>query len=328
LVDNVIDLPAGGWGDAMTRTDLERRVEAVRGFNRFYTRRIGVLDEGLLKSPFSLTEVRVLYELAHRDRPTAAELGKDLGLDAGYLSRILRGFEGRGLVAREPSPVDGRESLLRLTRRGHKAFAPLDARARDEVATLLADLSEEGQGRLVGAMHTIEDLLGDRPGPKVPYLLRPPRPGDMGWVVYRHGVLYAREYGWDERFEALVAGIVARFMQDFDPRRERCWIAERDGDNVGCTFLVKQSEEVAKLRLLLVEPAARGLGIGRRLVQECVGFARQAGYRTVTLWTDGVLHAARHLYQEAGFRLVREEPHDLFGHGLVGQTWELTLGPA
>lgn len=309
----------------MRRTSLERRVEGVRRFNRFYTRRIGVLDEGLLKSPFSLTEVRVLYELAHRDRPSAFEIGRDLGLDAGYLSRMLRGFEGRGLIAREPSQDDGRQQLLSLTDRGKKTFAPLDDRAREQVREMLHGLPASGQDRLVGAMRTVERLLGGEPARGAPFRLRTHRPGDMGWVVFRHGVLYDEEYGWGERFEALVAEIVAKFVQGYDPECERCWIAEQDGERVGSVFLVKQSKQVAKLRLLLVEPSARGSGIGRRLVAECVRFARRSGYRAMTLWTNNVLHAARRIYEAAGFRLVKEEPHDLFGDGLTGQTWELRL---
>jgi DNA-binding MarR family transcriptional regulator/ribosomal protein S18 acetylase RimI-like enzyme len=309
----------------MDQPDFDLCVQAVRRFNRFYTRKIGVLEEGLLKSPFSLTEVRVLYELAHRDKPTAAELARDLGLDGGYLSRILRGFEGRGLIGKQPSEADARQSLLELTEEGRRVFAPLDARTNEEVGALLANLPVPEQRRLVEAMHAVERLLGGRPEARTPYLLRPPQPGDMGWVIYRHGAVYAQEYGWDERFEALVAEVVTQFLRANDPKRERCWIAERDGENVGSVFLVKQSDEVAKLRLLLVEPAARGLGIGRRLVQECVRFGRRAGYRLITLWTNDQLHAARHLYEEAGFRLVREEPHNHFGHGLVGQTWELAL---
>jgi DNA-binding MarR family transcriptional regulator/GNAT superfamily N-acetyltransferase len=309
----------------MSESNSAHRIAAVRYFNRFYTRRIGILEEGLLTGPFSLTEVRVLYELAHRDKPSASEVAKELGLDAGYLSRILSGFEHRGLIGKGPSPADGRQTLLWLTEAGQKAFAPLDERADSEVARMLAELSDAEQSRLLAAMHTIESLLGARPEPKVPYLLRTHQPGDMGWVVYRHGVLYSQEYGWNEECEALIAGIVAKFIQEFDPRRERCWIAEKDGENVGSVFLVKHSEKVAQLRLLLVEPAARGLGIGRRLVQECVRFARQARYQTIMLWTNDVLDAARHLYQEAGFRLVEEKPHHSFGHDLVGQTWELTL---
>lgn len=312
-------------GATVAEAEFDQSVEAVRRFNRFYTKQIGVLQDGLLSSPFSLTEARVLYELAHRDKPTASEFGKELGLDAGYLSRILRGFEKRGLVEKGPSETDGRQSLLWLTEQGREAFAPLDARSRDEIGAMLDNLSAAQQGRLTEAMRTIEALLGARPDSKAPYLLRPHQPGDMGWVVSRHGVLYAREYGWDERFEALVAEIAAAFIRTFDPKRERCWIAEKDGENVGSVFLVAQSETVAKLRLLLVEPEARGLGIGARLVDECVRFARQAGYRKITLWTNDVLHAARHIYQRAGFQLVHEEPHHSFGHDLNGQTWELTL---
>ncbi|MFP2907697.1 GNAT family N-acetyltransferase [Pyxidicoccus sp. 3LFB2] len=304
----------------------ERNVAAVRHFNRFYTQRIGVLPEGHLESDFSLTEVRVLYELANREKPTAAELSRDLGLDPGYLSRVLRGFGARGLVARERSEADGRQSLMRLTRRGQDAFARLNARSSDEVGALLARLTPSGQRRLLDAMRTIEELLGGKAeAEKAPYLLRQHRPGDMGWVVQRHGVLYFQEYGWDERFEALVAGITAKFIQEYEPTRERCWIAERDGENVGSVFLVQESKTVAKLRLLLVEPSARGMGIGARLVDECVRFAREAGYRKVRLWTNEVLHAARHLYEQAGFVLVHSEPHDSFGHGLVGETWELVF---
>jgi DNA-binding MarR family transcriptional regulator/GNAT superfamily N-acetyltransferase len=309
----------------MVESDFDRRVAAVRRFNRFWTRQIGVLQDGYLESPFSLTEVRVLYELANREETTASELSKELGLDAGYLSRILRGFEERGLIGKKSSEADGRRSILWLTEQGREAFATLDTRSHDEVGVMLGGLSPAEQGRLVEAMRTIEGLLSDQPELKVPYLLRPHQPGDMGWIVHRHGVLYAREYGWDERFEALVAEIVAEFIQQYDPKRERCWIAERDGEIVGSVFLVKQSEEVGKLRLLLVEPSARGLGIGRRLVQECVRFAKQAGYGKITLWTNDVLRAARRIYEEAGFRIVHEEPHHSFGHDLVGQTWELEL---
>lgn len=309
----------------MAESGFDRRVEAVRRFNRFYTRRIGVLQEGLSRSPFSLAEARVLYELAHRDPATAAWLAEELGLDAGYLSRILRRFQEGGLLDREPSATDGRQSLLRLTAAGREAFAALDAGSRGDVGALLGRLPEDAQFRLVEAMDAVVGLLGGAPEREPSYLLRQPRAGDLGWVVMAHGALYAREFGWDERFEALVAEIVAGFGRGHDPARERCWIAETDGRSVGSVFLVRQSDEVAKLRLLLVDPAARGLGIGRRLVAECVEFAREAGYRTVTLWTNDVLAAARRIYEEAGFRLVREEPHHSFGHDLVGQTWELDL---
>jgi len=309
----------------MGGTGRDARVDAMRRFNRFYTRQIGVLQEGLLQSPFSLAEARVLYEVARRDRPAAAELGHDLGLDPGYLSRILRGLRRRGLVGRRPSPADGRRRLLGLTPSGRAAFETLDERSRREIGAMLDRLPPGGQARLVEAMGTIEELLGGAPRPAASYVLRPHQPGDMGWVVHRHGVLYAQEYGWDERFEALVAEIVARFVKHFDPKRERCWLAEMDGEVVGSVFLVKQSPTVARLRLMLVEPRARGMGIGRRLVDECIRFARQAGYRKITLWTNSVLRAARHIYERSGFRLVQEERHHSFGHNLVGETWDLKL---
>ena len=309
----------------MAKMEFDRLVDAMRRFNRFYTKQIGVLHEGLLGSQFSLTEVRVLYELAHRKKPTATLLAKELDLDPGYLSRILRRFETRRLVGRCNSTTDGRQSLLSLTPRGRKVFAPLNARSHREVAAMLRTLSATEQRHLLSAMETIERLLGDRPTPQVPYLLRPHQPGDMGWVIHRHGVLYAQEYGWDERFEALVAEIAARFIQHLDPKCERCWIAERAGEIVGSVFLVKKSKTVAQLRLLLVEPAARGLGIGGRLVDECIRFSRQARYRKIVLWTNSVLYAARHIYEETGFRLVHQESHHSFGHDLIGETWELKL---
>jgi DNA-binding MarR family transcriptional regulator/GNAT superfamily N-acetyltransferase len=309
----------------MSGTDMDRRVDAVRHFNRFYTQQIGVLREGLLKSRFSLTEGRVLYELARRVEPTATELCKDLGLDAGYLSRILRNFEKQGFIDRKTSEADGRQSHLSLTRRGRASFAPLDQRSHDEVAAMLGKLSVADRARLTAAMQTIEELLHAQQQPKEPYLLRLHQPGDMGWVIHRHAVLYAQEYRWNEQFEALVAGITADFIEKFDPRLDRCWIAERDGGIIGSAFLVKKSKGVAQLRLLLVEPNARGLGLGRRLVDECVRFARQAGYKKITLWTNSILHSARRIYVAAGFQLIAEEPHHSFGHDLIGQTWELKL---
>jgi DNA-binding MarR family transcriptional regulator/GNAT superfamily N-acetyltransferase len=304
---------------------LLSRIDAVRRFNRFYTQKIGVLHEGLLDSSFSLTEVRVLYEVAHRERPVASELGRDLGLDPGYVSRILSSFKAKGLIDSKPSEQDGRQSILWLTEEGRAAFAPLNDRARDEIGILLSTLTEHDQIQLVKAMEHIGELLSPGSRSKVPYLLRPHQSGDMGWVVHLHGMLYAQEYGWDETFEALVAGIVAKFLQNFDPKRERCWIAEIDGEIVGSTFLVKESETVSKLRLLLVHPKARGLGMGKRMVNECLRFAKQAGYRKTMLWTNNVLVAARHIYESAGFKLVLEEPHHSFGHDLVGETWELEL---
>lgn len=309
----------------MRGTSLQRRIEAVRSFNRFYTQKIGVLEETLLHSRFSLAQVRVLYELAHREEPTAAQLAQDLGLDPAYLSRILRGFEEQGLLRRRPSARDRRSSLLSLTGSGVRALRPLEERAREEVEALLRDLSAARQAHLIESMRSIQSLLGSRGDRGAAYVLRPHEPGDIGWVVERHGALYASEYGWDERFEGLVARIAGEFLERHDPKRERCWIAERDGERIGCVFLVQGSRRVAKLRLLLVEPGGRGSGLGGRLVEECIRFARSAGYRTLTLWTQSILGAARRIYQRAGFRLVREEPHRSFGHDLVGETWELDL---
>lgn len=301
------------------------RIAAVRAFNRFYTRRIGVLDRGFLDSPFSLTEVRVLYELRTRGRATAADLGRELGLDAGYLSRLLKGFRGRQLVATARSKTDGRQSILKLSAHGRKVFAGLEARQVDDVRGMLRGLPDHKTRNLVAAMRTIETTLGP-PGPeKAACVLRRPRAGDLGFVIHRQGFLYNQEYGWDETFEALVAGIVAEFVRTFDPKRERAWIAERDGEVVGSIFCVKKTASVARLRMLYVEPSARGLGLGQRLVDACVGFARRAGYRKMTLWTNDVLHAARAIYLRTGFHLVREEAHHSWGHDLVSQTWEMDL---
>lgn len=307
--------------------DQEKKIDAVRHFNRFFTRQIGVLREGLLHSPFSLTEVRILFELAHHDRLTASELSRELGLDPGYLSRILARFEEKGLIEKTRSATDARQRLLSLTSEGKKVFSQLDRRSREEVAEMLGSLSEGDQQRLLEAMETIERVLTRGRGFKFsePFFLRPPESGDMGWVVHRHGVLYAREYGWNERFEALVAQIVADYMRHHDPVKERCWIAEMNGENVGCVFVMKESDAVARLRLLLVEPQARGLGLGNRLVEECIRFARRCGYRKLVLWTNDVLKAARHIYRKNGFKLVKEEKHSHFGQDLVGETWELSL---
>ena len=310
---------------AIAASALDQRVASVRRFNRFYTQRIGALEEGLLKSAFSLTEVRVLYEVAHRERVTAAELARELGLDPGYLSRILAGFARRGLVRRTPSGTDARQSLLELTGKGAKTLGPLEARSSEDIRGLLGALSEADQARLVQAMDTVETLLGARRPEASAYVLRPHRPGDVGWVVHRHAALYAQEYGWNEAFEALVAEVGAKFIREYDPERERCWIAERDGTPVGAVFLVRRSKAVAQLRLLIVEPAARGSGMGTRLVEECIRFARRAGYRKITLWTNSILHAARRIYERHGFVLVKETPHRSFGKDLVGQTWELEL---
>jgi DNA-binding MarR family transcriptional regulator/N-acetylglutamate synthase-like GNAT family acetyltransferase len=305
--------------------ELDGRIHTVRRFNRFYTRQIGLLHEGLAGSAFPLTEARVLYELAHRERPTATDLCRDLGLDAGYLSRILRSFEHRGLVQKTRSATDGRRSHLSLTARGEKAFAPLDARSHADAGAMLRSLAPPQQAKVVAAMRTIEALLHRDAGRPAPYVVRQHRPGDMGAVIRLHGMIYTREYGWDHTFEALVARIAARFIERHDPARERCWIAEQDGEVVGSVFLVKKSRTVGQLRLMIVDPRARGLGIGARLVDECLRFARRAGYRKVTLWTNSVLLAARHLYARAGFRLVHEERHRSFGKDLIGETWERVL---
>ncbi len=302
-------------------------VDAVRRFNRFYTRRIGALGEALLRTRFSLTEARVVYELAQRAPTTATALGEALGIDAGYLSRILRGFQERGLLERRPSPSDGRQQLLALTDDGRAAFTELDDASQRDVAAMLARLPDPDRGRLVEAMRRVEALLQPAPASAEPFTLRTHRPGDLGWVVQRHGELYHAEYGWGERFEALVARTIVDFVEQLDPARERCWIAERDGERVGCIFVVRHPERggVARLRLFLIEPHARGLGLGRRLVQEVTRFARGAGYHTITLWTQQALLAARHLYREEGYRVVHEEPHLLFGPESIAETWELTL---
>ena len=299
--------------------------EAMRRFSRFYTRRIGVLHEGYNGSEFSLTEARIIYEFAHREAATASDLVKSLELNPGYLSRILKSFEERGLIARQASPEDARQQLIRLTESGERKFAGLNARSRSDMLRLLGDLTPQQQKRLIVAMSEIETLLSAEPERDVPYILRPHQPGDIGWAVQQHGLLYAEQYGWDESFEALAAEVGAKFLRDFDPKWERGWIAEKDGENVGCVFLVKQSEEVAKLRMLLVHPKARGLGIGKRLVEECIRFARMKGYRKITLWTNDILTTARHIYQRTGFKLVAEERHFSFGHHMVGETWELDL---
>ena len=299
------------------------RVSAVRAFNRFYTRCIGALGEHLLDSPYSLAEMRVLYELAHRRGPTAAELADDLGLDPGYLSRMLNRFRKRGLLQRERSRADARRRHLQLTGRGRTAFAPYEAQARREVGAMLTPLPDATQRRVIDAMQTIERGLDD--GASTGIRLRAHQPGDMGWVVHRHGAMYAREWGYDDEFEALVARIVADFLDRFDPAGERCWIAERDRDFLGSVFLVRKSKTVAKLRLLLVEPHARGLGVGGRLIDACIRFARQAGYRRITLWTQSDLLAARRLYERAGFRRVDRVKHRSFGKNLVAETWNLAL---
>lgn len=303
----------------------EGRIAAVRRFNRFYTQRIGVLTERYLGSSLSLAEVRILFELASRGQSTASELARELELDAGYLSRLLLHFRKRGWIVRSKSETDLRQRILRLTRKGRATFSPLNRQADQHVSSFLKRLPESVQRRLIECMGCIEASLTPAQPSMASILLRSPAPGDLGWVVQFHGALYAQEYAWDEHFEALVAEIIARFVRHDDPKRQRCWIAERDGQNVGCVFCVQQSKSIAQLRLLLVEPECRGMGVGTRLVAECVQFAKSAGYRKLVLWTNDVLHAARQIYQKAGFRLVREESHHSFGHDLVGQFWERTL---
>jgi len=309
---------------AATSIQSAPNIRAVRAFNRFYTQRIGVLQRGLLRSPYSLTEVRVLYELANAKDLTATQLQRLLDLDAGYLSRMLRSFERSGLVSRERAKIDGRQTLLRLTWRGRKVFSGLDDRQSSEVAKMLEPMSRDAQESLIASMQKIQiALTGNAGGREV--ILRAHRPGDMGWVMSRHGELYQSEYGWDERFEALVGEIVVNFIRNFDVERERCWIAEIGGERVGSIFLVKDTATAAKLRLLLVEPSARGHGVGKLLVRECIEFARKAGYRKITLWTNSVLDAARHIYEAFGFELVKEEAHTSFGHALLGQYWQLDI---
>lgn len=306
----------------MAAEQLDDRAETVRHFNRFYTRQIGVLHEHLLDSAFSLTEVRILYELAHRPVLTAADLARELGLNPGYLSRVITGFEKSGLVEKTRSEADGRVAQLRLTDKGRASFEPLSTASHREVAAMLERLSVPEQHQLVDAMRQIEGLLGER---AASYLLRGAQPGDIGWVVHRHGALYAQEYGWNTDFEALVADIVARFVREFDAASERCWIAERDGQVVGSVFVVRHDDITAKLRLLYVEPSARGLGIGKRLVEESLRFARLAGYKKMVLWTNSVLTNARQIYMKAGFEKVEEEAHHSFGKDLIGETWARNL---
>ena len=309
----------------MPQQDSDGQISAVRSFNRFYTRKLGVLDQQLLKTPFSLSEARVLYELANGENPAAKEIGIELGLDPGYLSRIIQNFDDNGLITRKPLPSDRRQYQLSLTAKGRQAFAKLDCSSHDDVAAMLATLPRGDSERLIGAMAVIERLLGAPSVSPPPAILRGPRPGDMGWVVQSHGSLYASEYGFDSSFEGLVAEIAAKFLSSYDASRERCWIAEIDGIQVGSIFLVRHTDDVAKLRLLLVDPTGRGQGLGRRLVAECVAFARQCGYRKITLWTQSILVAARGIYQDAGFVQVATEPHRSFGQSLIGETWEREL---
>jgi DNA-binding MarR family transcriptional regulator/ribosomal protein S18 acetylase RimI-like enzyme len=305
------------------------RIANVRRFNRFYTRQLGVLRKTYLDSPYSLGEARVLYEIANGGAPTASDIGRSLDLDAGYLSRTLRNFEKRGLIGRKASASDARQSHLALSRRGRKSFAPLERRSQRDTAAMLARLKPADEARLIAAMNTIEELLGGA-APDIPlserrYRLRAPKPGDFGWIVKRHAELYGREYGWIAPFEGVCAQIVADFVNKFDPKRERCWIAEMDGENVGSIMLAKDGHTVARIRLLLVDPKARGLGVGQHLTDECIRFARRAGYKKITLWTHSVLTAARHIYQKAGFKLTRSERHRNWGRPVVSEHWDLEL---
>ena len=309
-------------------TAIQQRTGAVRRFNRFYTRQIGVLRKTYLDSPYSLGEMRVLYEIAHGDGVTASDIGRALDLDAGYLSRVLLNFEKSGLIARKASAKDGRQSHLALTARGRKTFAPAEQRSQRDVAAMLGKLGGGEQAKLIAAMQTIESLLGAPPADsaaKPAYTLRAPRYGDFGWIVSRHAELYAQEYNWTEPFEGLCAQIVADFVNNYDPKLERCWIAELNGENVGCVMLVKDQPGVARLRLLLVDPQARGLGLGQRLTDECVTFARAAGYRKMTLWTHSILAAARHVYENAGFTLTSSEKKHSWGQDVVAEYWDLDL---
>jgi len=309
----------------MSPNDFDGQVAAIRGFNRFYTRKLGIIEPKLLQSSFTLQEARILYEIAHRPACTATDLNRDLGLDPGFLSRTLQGLQRRQIVTRKPSKDDGRVNELSLTAKGRTAQAELERRSREEVGSLLASLDDTQRAAVVRAMTTIEQTL-ERPAQKpAAFILRSHRPGDIGWVISSQAKAYAEEYGWDISYEALVAEICAQFIKSYDASREHCWIAEAGGEPLGSIFLVNGGDDVAKLRLLLVEKKARGLGVGRALVEQCVSSARERGYKKMTLWTQSILVAARGIYQAAGFRCVKEAPHHSFGVDLVGETWEMEL---
>lgn len=308
--------------------DIDTRIADIRAFNRFHTRLVGALNEGLLASDFPLVQVRVLYDLAHADNLAAADLVARLGVDAGYMSRMIAALESRGLILKTPDIDNAKRLVLSLSQEGRAVFERLDRASAEEVRQLVSPLSEAQRHQLVGAMQTIRRLLGDdsvAPATERRFVLRDPRPGDLGFVVHRQAALYAAEYGWDWSYEALVAKIVSDFVTRFDPACERCWIAELDGEIAGSVFVVRQDETTAKLRLLYVEASARGMGLGRALVDEVIRFARERGYTRLELWTNSVLVSARRIYEAAGFELIDEQPHRSFGHDLVGQTWVLEL---
>jgi len=304
---------------------MEQRIAEVRAFNRFYTRQIGVLSERWLEGEYSLTELRVMYEIAHADGITAKELVESLALDPGYLSRIIKGLTDHGLIDRKTREDDQRLVTLRLTKKGRAAFEPMQKASNEQVKTMLERMPVSDQRKLVHAMGTIRELLGDGENSPEAYVLRPHQVGDMGWIAHRQGILYAQEYGWDGRFEALAAEILAEFVKNYDSKWERSWIAERKGEIVGSVFVVKKDDVTAKLRMLYVEPSARGLGLGRRLVEECIRFARQVGYKKMTLWTQSNLAAARTVYEKTGFKLMSQQNHKSFGKELVAETWEKDL---
>ena len=309
----------------MAATSLASRIEAVRRFSRFYTRRIGVLEETLLHSPFTLPEGRLVYEIANRDRSTAQELCRDLGLDPGYVSRLLQGLEKRGCIGRKRSTADKRQTELTLTAKGQRLWGAMNEQSRQDIANLLAGLPVERQDMLVKALETVQRLLDEPPEKRTPFTLRPHQPGDMGWIIRRQTQLYTNEYGWDGTFEAMLAEIAGKFIAKFDPKSDNCWIAERNGEMVGSVFLVRATRTTGQLRMLYVEASARGLGIGQRLVETCIQDARAKGYRKLMLWTNDILVSARKIYIAAGFRLIKEEKHDSFGKKLVGQFWSLDL---
>lgn len=309
----------------MSPTEFDRQVDAIRGFSRFYTRKLGIIEPKLLHSAFTLQEARILYEIAHRPACTATDLTRDLGLDPGFLSRTLQALQRRQIVTRKPSRNDGRVNELSLTAKGRIAQAELERRSREEVGALLTSLDDTQRAAIVRAMTTIEQTLERRSENPPAFILRSHRPGDIGWVISSQAQAYAEEYGWDISYEALVAEICAQFIRNYDASREHCWIAEAGGERLGSVFLVNGGDDVAKLRLLLVEKKARGLGVGRALVEQCIRGARERGYKEMTLWTQSILVAARGIYQAVGFRRVKEEPHHSFGVDLVGETWELNL---